>query len=175
METVFADINAESRQHSILLRVGENLFKSTLCMQAHLISVREAIRYRSTLMNKQLEERSDLTYRLDGLRRAQAALLLHCPGATQTIERSWYDKKQDTRRGSASPSSSPKVVGLCPWFGLWPMKLRGKARTGGTAHHQNHKVDGAAKPRLTSGGEAVAGRSHQAEGRSDLTRREAVA
>jgi len=31
-------------------------------------------------MNKQVEERSDLTYRLDGLRQAQAALLLTLSG-----------------------------------------------------------------------------------------------
>src|SRR5689334_23870510 len=45
METIFADIDSERRQH-----LFGSLFKSTLCMQAHLS--REAIRYRPTLVNK---------------------------------------------------------------------------------------------------------------------------
>src|ERR1044072_6234914 len=45
METIFADIDSECRQH-----LFGSLFKSTLCMQAHLR--REAIRYRPTLVNK---------------------------------------------------------------------------------------------------------------------------
>src|SRR5918992_3869888 len=38
----------------------------------------------------------------------------------------------DVRRGCASPVGKPKDMGLCPWYGLWPMNW-GRARTTGRA------------------------------------------
>ena len=53
------------------------------------------------------------------------------------------------RRGYASPLQSLRLVGLRPWFGLWPINTRGKARTGGAAHSQS-KVEqrGGASPHI---------------------------
>jgi len=72
-------------------------------------------------MNKQVEERSDLTYRLYGLRRAQTALLLHCLGATQTNL-----KHRDTTRsriqGGAAPrrNDSQRKWGYAPRMAFGP-------------------------------------------------------
>ena len=74
-------------------------------MQAHL-SVGEAIRYRSTLNEQASGGETDLTYRLNGLRRGQAALppLSGCdPDKLKTIRID--DVNQDTRRGYASPEA----------------------------------------------------------------------
>ena len=62
----------------------------------------------------------------------------------------------DVRRGSASPFNLEFDLGLRPWFGLCPDILWAKGQTKGVAHAFIENFDGAAEPRLTSGGEAGA-------------------
>ena len=50
---------------------------------------------------------------------------------------------------------APLGVGLGPRFGLWPIDLWAKAEPRAKPHYLKFRFEGAAEPRLTSGGEAV--------------------
>ena len=51
--------------------------------------------------------------------------------------------------------SNPRDYGLRPRSGLGPLKMRGKARTGGTAPFLSIYHNGREEPCLTSGGRAA--------------------
>jgi hypothetical protein len=70
----------------------------------------------------------------------------------------------DVRRGYASPLSFTDALGLRPWFGPLAHKLRAKPERGAQPIW-NPEINGEAKPRLTSGGEAATKQQHDFSGR----------